>query len=99
MKDSDVLKWGLFGYRPSNGENVKIYYNNKSSEKAFEEDGVKILRHFSLNSIIHYEYDRDRVQTIYGIKTPKVDDFCVIRNWIYKLLRSDMEKLFKENKD
>jgi len=99
MKDSDVLKWGLFGYRPSNGENVKIYYSNKSSERAFEEDGIKILRHFSLNSIIDYEYDRDRVPTIYGIKTPKVDDFCVIRNWIYKLLRSDMETLFKENKD
>lgn len=99
MKDTDILKWGLFGYCSSKCENVEIYYSNKPSEQAFKEDGINILRHFSLDSILHNEYGRDRVQTIDRIKTPKVDEFCVIRNWIYKLLKSDMEKLFKENED
>lgn len=105
MKDTDILKWGWFGYRSSKCGKLKTYHSNVSaqtvfgSDVAFKNDEVSILRPFSLDSIIHIESNRDRVQTINKIKTPKVDDFCVIRNWIYKLLRSDMEKLFKENKD
>lgn len=99
MKDTDILKWGLFGYRSSRCENVKIYYSNKSSKQAFEEDGIKILRPFSLDKILYVDYHHDRIQTIDRINTREVDKFCVIRNWIYTLLKSDMEKLFKENKE
>lgn len=99
MKDMDVLKWGRFGYRPSRSGNIKFYYDNKSLDQAFDEDGVSILRPFSLDDILYVDYHHDRIQTIDRINTREVDKFCVIRNWIYTLLKSDMEKLFKENED
>ncbi|MCT3897358.1 type I restriction enzyme HsdR N-terminal domain-containing protein [Elizabethkingia anophelis] len=99
MRDTDILKWGRFGYRPSRSGNIKFYYDNKSLDEAFYEDGVSILRPFSLDNILFVDYYHHRVQTIDRINTEKVDKFCVIRNWIYTLLKSDMEKLFKEYKD
>ncbi len=104
MKDSDILKWGWYGYRPSKCGNIKIYHSNKSpdiafkSDVVFKEDEISILHSFSLNYILQNDY-YDRIKTIDKINTSQVDEFCVIRNWIYKLLKIDMEKLFKENED
>lgn len=99
MKDNDILKWGRFGYRPSRSGSIKFYYDNKSLDHAFDEDGVSILRPFSLDDLLYNEYGYNRIQTIDRINTREVDKFCVIRNWLYKMLKSDMEKLFKENED
>lgn len=99
MKDSNILKWGMFGYRPSKSGKVKIYINdNKNYHEAFEKDSISILRPFSLDLILTID-GQDKVQMTPKMKVSKADDFCVIRNWVYKLLRSDLEKLFKENTD
>lgn len=97
MRDSDILKWGMFGYRPSKrGINNFYYTNNESYEKAFKEDEISILRPFSLDIILVNE-NRDKVSLIPDMKIPKADDFCVIRNWVYKLIRYDLEKIIKKN--
>lgn len=95
MRDSDILKWGAFGYRPSRDGQTKFYYKESVPwEKSFED--VKTLQAFSLHRILHNDY-HNRVKTIDKINTDKVDDFCVIRNGVYNLLRDDMRELFKKN--
>ena len=69
-------------------------------KEVFEKDGIKSLSGFSLDSILRVnDYARYPVQTVDGINTEEVDEYCVIRNWVYKFLEDDMEKLFKENDD
>lgn len=101
MKESDILKWGTFGYRPSKTSKLEVYFrdSNKSKE-AFEKEELKCLRAFSLDMILRVnDYTRYPVQTVDRINTSDIDEYCVIRNWIYKFLEDDMEKLFKENND
>lgn len=101
MKDSDVLKWGSFGYRASQTGKFEIHFRNiDESKKAFEKGEVLSLRSFSLDVILHIQdFIHFPVQTIDRIRTPKIDEFCVLRNWVYKLLKRDMEKLFQENEE
>ncbi len=101
MKDSDVLKWGSFGYRASQTGKFEIHFRNiDESGKAFEKGEVLSLRSLSLDVILHIQdFIHFPVQTIDRIRTPKIDEFCVLRNWVYKLLKRDMEKLFHENEE
>ncbi len=101
MKESDILKWGSFGYRSSKTGKFEIYFRDSNkSEEAFGKEGLKSLRSFSLDMILRVnDYARYPVQTVDRINTSDVDEYCVIRNWIYKLLEKDMRKLFKENDD
>lgn len=97
IKDSDVAKWGVFGYRASkNGESNFNFRELKSTDKIFEDNEVNVLRGFSLNDFLHSDY-HSQIETIDKIKTPKIDDYCIIRNWVYKLLKDDMREIFKEN--
>ncbi len=97
IKEIDVLKWGHFGYRISkNGETSINFRESKPVDKIFEEDEVKVLRGFSLDRLLKSDY-LHQIKTVDKINTPKVDDFCIIRNWVYKLLKDDMRKLFEEN--
>jgi len=101
MKDSDIRKWGMYGYRPSESGKLRVNIKESmpfSSDKPFKEDGVKSLRGFSLESILNNNSNFDsKIKTIDKINTPKVDTFCVLRNWVYKLLENDMKHLFKDN--
>lgn len=100
MKDLDVLKWGMFGHRPSESGKIKISVNESvdwTSDKAFKGDKITFLQGFSLEKILYNDHFPERIKTIDKINTPKVDDFCVIRNWVYRLLKNDMKQLFKEN--
>lgn len=99
MKDSDILKWGTFGYRPSRTGKFEIHFKDSiKSDEVFKSIGLNSLRPFTLDLILricnNYRYP---VKTVYRLKTPKVDEYCVIRNWVYKILEIDMKKLFKEN--
>jgi hypothetical protein len=99
MKDSDVLKWGLLGYRPSNSGAVKINFREMTtSDEPFTTGETRILRAFSLNQILHNDYS-NLIKTIDKINTPKVDEFCVLRSWVYRFLKEDMKTLFKENEE
>ena len=97
-KDSDIRG---FAYCSSKNNEFEISFKNfVSTQNAFDNDGIKIFRGFSLDSILRVnDYARYPVQTVDRIRTSDVDEYCVIRNWIYKFLESDMEKLFKENED
>ncbi|MFA7132823.1 MAG: type I restriction enzyme HsdR N-terminal domain-containing protein [Bacteroidales bacterium] len=100
MKDSDILKWGMFGHRPSESGKIKININESvdwTSDKAFKVDKVTILHSFSLEDILYNDHNSKRIKTIDKINTPKVDDFCVMRSWVYRLLKNDIRQLFKEN--
>ncbi|AFD06345.1 type I restriction enzyme HsdR N-terminal domain-containing protein [Solitalea canadensis] len=96
MKDADVLKWGMFGYRSSKDGQTKFNFRESvPMEKAFKEDRIKSLQGFSLEDILRSDYHND-IRTIDKFNTSKVDDFCVIRNWVYKLLKDDMRDILKE---
>ncbi len=101
MRDSDVLKWGSFGYRPSRSGQFEIHIKDISqSKEAFEKENLTCLRAFSLDLILHIrDFIHFPVRTVDEIKTPNVDEFCVLRNWIYKLLKSDMEGIFEEHEE
>jgi hypothetical protein len=97
MKDSDVLKWGQLGYRPSKNGEVKINFKKLTSpDEPFPSEETHILYGFSLQQILQNDY-YNLIKTIDKINTPKVDDFCVLRNWVYRFLKDDMKTLFKEN--
>lgn len=95
-----VPNWGMLGHRSSRTGKIEIYFKNIDERKvAFEKENLKCLRTFSLDSILRVnDYARYPVKTFEGINTSNVDEYCVVRNWIYKLLEEDMEKIFKENK-
>jgi len=96
MKESDIR--GL-GYKSSKTGKIEIHFKKFIHIKeAFEKDHIKSFRGFSLDLILRVsDYARYPVQTIDRINTSEIDEYCVIRNWIYKFLEKDMEKLFKEN--
>jgi hypothetical protein len=99
-KDSDVLKRGLFGYRSSKDCQTRFHFKELTPSKDMysiaKEDRLLRLQSFSLDSILHNNH-HNSIKTIDRINTPKVDDFCVVRNWVYKFLKDDMRPLFKEN--
>lgn len=99
MKDSDILKWGSFGYRPSRTGKLEIYFKDgNEADEAFKSAGLKSLRAFTLDFILRIRNDyRYPVKTVDRLNTEKVDEYCVIRNWVYKFVESDMRELFKEN--
>lgn len=101
MKDDDILKWGSFGYRPSRTGKFQIQFKDSSeSDEAFKSIGLKSLRGFTLDFILCIRNDHHYpVKTVDRLNTMKVDEHCVIRNWVYKFLENDMEKLFKEIDD
>lgn len=97
MKDSNSLKWGYLGYRKSpNGESTVVHKEFMPDEDIFATRESDVLYSFSLDHILHVNYN-DRVKTIDGLNTDRLDEYCVLRNWIYKFLKSDMEQIFKEN--
>ena len=99
--DSDKLTSGSFGYRPSQTGKLEIYFKDRDEYKnAFKRDEIKIVRHFSLDIFLHNLDSRHfPVPTVHGINTSNVNRFTVLRNWVYKLLERDMEKIFTENKE
>lgn len=101
MKDSDVHKHGSFGYRESRTGKFEIYFkDSNNSDEAFQIEGIKFIRSFTLEHILKItDYGRYPVKTVDMINSSKVDEYCVLRNWVYKFLERDMEKLFKENKE
>ncbi len=99
MNDNDILSWGNLGYRKSSNNEIGFNFHDKSdSKKAYLEEGIPFLRMFSLDSILHTadDYRHNPRKTVDRFKTIKVDEYCVIRNWVYQLLEDDMKHLFKE---
>jgi hypothetical protein len=97
MKDSDVMKRGMLGYRQSKSQKVDVFFRRlRSPDEPFPSEETDILHGFSLEHIL-YNDDYSVLQTIDGLNTPKVDEFCVLRNWVFKFLKRDMKKLFEEN--
>lgn len=97
MKDSDVLKWGHFGYRKSQTGKVEVNFKDMiASDKAFEMGETKVLHGFSLDQILHVDYYH-RITTVDKIRTSNVDDFCILRSWVYRFLKVDLRDIFKEN--
>jgi hypothetical protein len=97
-RDSEILKWGSMGYRPSSDGQIKFNFKgNMPMGDAFKTDGVSKLQGFSLDKILRSSYHND-IKTIDKYNTPKVNEFCAIRNWVYKLIKDDMRDEFKEFK-
>lgn len=98
MKDASSLQWGYLGYRQSRNDEVIVNHKHLGPhDDIFSIKECNILHSFSLDQIIHVNY-YDRVKTIDGLNTDRLDEFCVIRNWVYKFLKRDMEAIFRENK-
>lgn len=100
-KDGNINDWGMFGYRPSKTGKFEIYFEEAElSWNLGKKDKLNSLRTFSLDRILKInDFARYPVKTVDKINTSNVDEYCVLRNWIYMFLEDDLEKLFKENDD
>ena len=100
QRDFNGLVHGDYmGYRPSKSAKVKINFKEfTSAEEAFERGETNVLRGFILDQILHNGF-LHKIKTIDKINTPKVDESCVLRNWVYRFLKEDMKDLFKKNKE
>jgi hypothetical protein len=100
-KNANVLDWGMLGYRPSKTGKFEIYF--EQAEPAWDllkKENLNILMTFSLDRILRVnDHARYPVKTVDKLNTSKVDEYCVIRNWIYQFLEDDMKNLFKANED
>lgn len=97
LKDAEILQWGGFGYRHTQTGNFAVYFEDLEAEKkAFIEEGILSLRHFSMESILKvndsYRYN---VQVFEGISASKLEENCIIRSWLYKMLESDIDDILK----
>lgn len=100
-KDGSINDWGMFGYRPSKTGKFEIYFEEAElSWNLGKKDKLNSLRTFSLDRILKINhFARYPVKTVDKINTSNVDEYCVLRNWIYQFLEDDMKELFKENDD
>jgi len=100
-KDGNLNDWGMFGYRPSKSGRFDIKFEiAEPSWDLLKKEELTSLRTFSLDRILRVnDFARYPVKTIDKINTSKVDEYCVIRNWIYQFLEDDMKNLFKANED
>lgn len=82
-----------YGYRASHCGKVKVNFkDHRSAEEAFED--VDFLKYLTFDNIIHVDKP---LKTVDKINTREVDKYCVIRNWLYKLLERDVKKIIREN--
>ena len=84
------VEWAFHGPARVREENLAF-----KKKKKYRED----LYHKTIALPMVWHTNNHSGETIDRINTREVDKFCVIRNWLYKMLKSDMEKLFKENED
>jgi len=96
MEDGNILKRGWFGFRTSqNGKSKVNFENYKPPQKVFDANiGITALYPFEFDDILKIDQP---VKTVHHINSSKVDEFCVLRNWVYKFLKEDMDPLFKKN--
>ena len=101
MKNENFNGYRYLGYRSAKSNEYNAYFKileENIHEQAFEKDEIYSLQGFSLDSILYNDdYLNNRIKTIDKINTDKLDNYCVLRNWIYRLLKNDMRQLFKEN--
>lgn len=100
-KDGNINDWGMLGYRPSKTGKFEIYFEEAElSWNLGKKDKLNSLRTFSLDRILRINHFKNYpVKTVDKINTSKVDEYCVLRNWIYMFLEDDMKEFFKENDD
>lgn len=92
-------KSNWLGYRQSKYQEVKINFKEWITlDEPFKSGETETLRGFSLDQILHNDYF-GLIKTIDKINTPKVDEFCVLRKWVCKILEEDMETVFKASED
>lgn len=93
---SDKQTRGYFGYIPSQDGLTKINFKEyKPMDQAFKEDGLSRFSGLSFDRLLRSDYHNE-IKTFDKLNTSKVDDFCVLRNWVYKLLKDDMREIFKK---
>ncbi|WP_026728785.1 type I restriction enzyme HsdR N-terminal domain-containing protein [Flavobacterium denitrificans] len=98
LKDSDILQWGSFGYRSSQTDSFNVYFKDWDDKKeAYIEEHIEYQRLFSMETILRInDYIRYPIPTFDGIRSSQVDENSIIRNWLYKILESDMKDVFKK---
>ncbi|WBX75317.1 type I restriction enzyme HsdR N-terminal domain-containing protein [Tenacibaculum ovolyticum] len=98
-KESDIFKCHTYGFRTSSTNEFKVNFksSNNPFEDAFKQDNLESLRSFSQDFILKIYHSWNIVKTVDKFNTSDVDEFCVIRNWLYKFLSDDLKKFFKEN--
>ena len=108
LNSEQILKPGsFFGYRSSRTGKVEIHYSSISpkeafyTEIAFNVDGLQVLMPFSFDKIISNsnQSQYEMAHPFDRLKTPKIDEFSILRNWVYKFLRKDLKLLFDEYKE
>ena len=97
LKDSDGSHSGFYGYRPSDDGKIGFHFKAALTfgHQVHHEDRLDVIRGFSFERLLHRGY-HSRLKTFDKLNTSKIDDFCMIRSWVYKLLKNDIGKVYKE---
>ena len=99
MNESDGYKWGTYGYRPSDkNETVVIFKDFKPMNEIYEEDKLSPLIGFTFDKILRNDY-HNQMKVLERIDAPKLDEYCIVRNWVYNILKDDMSDILKEKED
>ncbi|MGX5854424.1 type I restriction enzyme HsdR N-terminal domain-containing protein [Dyadobacter jiangsuensis] len=99
IKEEEGSRWGYLGYRTSENDQVKFQHKEfYSSSDAFDKDKIDVLYGISFDNFIRVDY-LHLVKTVDQLNTPKVDESCVVRSWIFRILKSDIKGFFKENEE
>ena len=96
-RGSDVRTGGMMGYRQSNfGKAIINFRDFISMDDAFSKGETKMMRSFQFDGLIHNDHLR-LIKTIDNFNTPKIDEYCVLRNWVYRFLEDDLKIVYEEN--
>ncbi|HMK24644.1 MAG TPA: type I restriction enzyme HsdR N-terminal domain-containing protein [Chitinophagaceae bacterium] len=95
-REFDLRAWAELGYRSSqSGETVVNFKQFISSEDAFLSGETEILWAFPLTNSLHNDYYHI-IKTIDKLNTDRLDEYCVLRNWVYRFLQEDLKFFFKQ---
>lgn len=89
----------MLGYRPLDNSNKRVHfrdYTEISIHELLEKDKLTSIGPISLNNILYDNEYIHEIRSIKNFKTPKLDDYSVIRSWVYKFLRSDISEIIRQ---
>lgn len=100
IKESESVKWSGFGYRPSRTGKVEFNFRRTDEmREACAKEGLKSIRSFRFDDVLRISYSHRPVKTVDKINTKEVDEYCLLRNWVFRFIESDLEKIFDEVRD
>ena len=94
MKDSKNIHMHGFGYGAANNNELEVHFFDRSfSDIDFSREDIEIFRGSTFSNLLR---KISPIKTVNNIDTSKVDEYCVLRNWVYELIQDDIKRIMRE---